>query len=172
MSQGQGFDSFESALKFGEEGEKLVAEILINKNVVVSPLYQFETKYGAPFAIGNFGKVNLPDLSCWAKGESFFVECKRKNQWVNNYRGLETGLDQRHYKEYKTIKNKTGQKVFIFFIHEKDKPGVFYNELDQLDSNARYWCGTVNGKRYSPPLVFFERSKLIKIKDVTNEGSN
>lgn len=159
--------NFEQQLEWGEEGEELVASYLIGCGVTIAPLYQFNADQ-APFLLNNKEKLILPDLTCWNKGVGYFVECKRKNQWVSFDGNIETGLDQKHYSHYQKIKRATGQNVWIFFLHEKQDPqGMFFGEIDGLDKHKRLWDGcSPSGKQFSKPLVLFPISTL---KAITNK---
>lgn len=155
---------FNQMLKFGEEGERIAAEKLLSKGVAVSPLYQFSPD-SPPFLLTDIERVILPDLTCWKNGANFFVECKRKKQWVSWNGELETGLDLRHFNDYLKVKKITGSSIYIFFIHEdtmKQNSGIFYNEIEILKPNSRVWDGKVNGKRVSKPLILFKKQNLKK----------
>ena len=169
--------SFEEKLKFGEEGEQIVASALIARGSAVSPLYQF-TADCAPFLLTRERKVILPDLTCWSDGENYFVECKRKNQWVEWGGVYETGLNQRHFADYERVKAVTGQRVYLFFLHEDARPefnGLFYGEIHKIKPLARLWDGLkpsgkpawveVNGQwQKQQPLILFPHSALHRME--------
>jgi len=153
--------SFEEKLEWGEEGEKTIASRLIKKGVAVAPLYQFKNHDNTPIMLTDKEQLILPDLTCWKDGKNFFVECKRKNQWVSYGGVVETGLDQRHFKEYCNLKAITGQKVYLFFIHENKDPGVFFHELRYLLPHMRLWNGRKpNGDYIMKPMALFPKKIL------------
>lgn len=166
MSQKAEFESFEDALAWGEEGEKEVADYFIGKGACVVPLYQFHTT-GAPFMLERVNKHILPDLMCWQDGKSYFVESKRKNRWVRFDGNMETGFNYHHYKHYCAVQEKTGVKVYVYFLHENEEPtGLFFGELSELGQNLRYWDGKFNGCVKSSPLALFPLSCLTQVKVV------
>lgn len=155
--------SFEDKLKWGEEGEKGVATMLINKGVTVAPLYQFNNHDSAPVCLGHGFALTLPDLTCWNDGVNFFVECKRKNQWVRFNGNIETGLNQKHFDVYEQVKARTGQSVYLFFVHDGEMPGTYYGEIHALKPHMRRWDGMVAGKRIEKPLSLFPKQSLRKL---------
>lgn len=153
--------NFSELLAFGEEGEQIIAEMLIEKGAAVLPLYQFKNHDNAPFMLTESEKITLPDLCCWLKGNNFFVECKRKNQWVKFKGQTETGLNEKHFYEYEKIKAITGKKVYIFFIHEGIGEGIYWQEIEQLRPYTRKWNGCLpTGKKITAPMVLFPKGAL------------
>jgi hypothetical protein len=158
---------FQVNLAFGEEGEKQVAEMLLDKGWPVIPLYQYETNDAAPSLFLAEKDLILPDLQVFGKENNLmWVEVKRKRQWVRYRNNIETGLNKRHAEHYLEIEKKTDAPVYIFFIHEKEKPeGVFYVRLKTAYENARFWNGlNFNGVKKSKPMVFFKKNSLVKFK--------
>jgi len=152
---------FEEKLEWGEEGEKAVASWLISRGVSVAPLYQFKNHDKAPILMTKEKSLTLPDLTCWHDGQNYFVECKRKNQWVSFKGVIEIGLDQRHFDQYCDIKKQTGQKVFIFFVHENKDPGIYFQEIDVLKLKIRRWDGRKpNGDYIMRPMALFPKNTL------------
>lgn len=152
--------SFQDQLAFGEEGEKSIAEMLINRGVSILPLYQFKNHDQTPFLLTREEKLTMPDLTCWKNGDAYFVECKRKNKWVHFNGQMETGLNLKHFKEYEKIKALTNLDVWLFFLHEHDHPGIYFEEIHAIKPLARVWDGTVKGKRIEKPLILFPRDAL------------
>lgn len=165
----QKLESFKEKLKYGQDGEKEVAEVLINKNICVVPLYQFVSD-STPILISKNQNNILPDLLCYSNnkkiitGESFFAEVKTKNKWIKYNNSIETGLSYRLFREYYLIQTKTGNKVYLFFNHKKNNPiGLFYTELDNY---SRFWDGlNCNGKQIMEQMVFYSYSNLKIIKN-------
>lgn len=151
---------FYEKLAYGEEGEKKIASLLLKRGVAVMPLYQFKATT-TPILLNNNRVLTMPDLCCWSKGEGYFVECKRKNQWVKFKGQFETGLNKHHFDEYKKIKNITGQKVYIFFIHDGDEVIFYFDEISNLEKSARIWSGiNSKGLKISKPLILFKKQNL------------
>lgn len=143
--------NFKESLAFGEEGEHEVAEYLIKKGVNVLPLYQFENSH-APYILSLTQKVVSPDLICF-KNDSFMVEVKTKNQWVEFEGNRETGLNKTHFDYYKKIRELTGKQVFVIFNHKSKKPIGFY--LVELMQYTRYWDGFHKGVKKYKEMVFY-----------------
>ena len=156
--------NFKELLKFGEEGEKAIAEYFIEHNKIVSPLYQYGLNT-APCAFAIDSKIVLPDLLVFYYGNSNFVECKRKQRWITYKYGLETGMDRRLYNNYMLLNKESNIPLYFVFIHEEKEPiGVYY-----VNSNIkphRIWDGinSSNGKRIEEEMVLwsFDQLKLFK----------
>lgn len=157
--------SFEEKLSWGEEGEQTIASLLIRRGVAVAPLYQFHNHDSTPILLTEKENLILPDLTCWSDGLNYFVECKRKNQWVKFNGNVETGLNQKHFRHYERLKAITGQDVYLFFLHEKEMPGVYFGELHALKPHMREWDGLVRGSRFSPPLALFPKHVLKELEE-------
>jgi hypothetical protein len=177
--------SFAEHLAFGEEGENLIAQVLINRGVIVSPLYQYEGHSKPPAVYCAEGTLTHPDLTCWSKGKNFFAEIKRKNRWVEPWarghlpgggerdgRGLETGFNTRLYENYRKVSEQTGAPLWVFFIHERQEPcGVFIARLADLARHARFWDGrSPKGKYVSKPEVLFPQYTLRRFLTLAEVG--
>lgn len=151
--------NFKERLAFGEEGEHEAAEFLINKGVNVLPLYQFQNDH-APYILSINDKVVSPDLICF-KNDCFMVEVKTKNQWVFFKGVTETGIDQRLFNHYNTIRIFTGKKVFVMFNHKTKEPLGFY--IVDLMKFTRAWDGKVKNKKVHSEMVFYNINVLNKL---------
>ena len=156
---------FEDQLKWGEEGERLVARWFMSKGYVVAPLYQFDANT-APVLVSSKGKLVAPDLSLFGNSKMFFAEIKRKNRWVSSKaHGLETGYNLGQHKHYLEVKHQTGCPVWILFLHETRAPtGLFAAELGAQP--VRRWDGlhhltgeVISAKR----MVFYKHENLIPL---------
>jgi len=145
---GQSKENFKELLDFGQEGEKEIAEILINKGINILPLYQFEPNK-TPKIINNENNFISPDLTCFKNGNCFFVEVKSKQRWTicPTTNRIETGCDYRHYKHYLELSEKTGINLIMVFNHINNTPfadkskisnGYFYIDVKE---KGRYWNG-------------------------------
>lgn len=164
MAQKQ--ESFKQMLAIGIEGEHEIGQFLLSRGVSIMPLYQF-TPSEAPVILSGAERITMPDLICF-KDDCFFVEVKTKNQWVVYGDRRETGLNRKHYKHYKKIKDSTGKKVYVFFNHKKDEPlGYFYTELDLF---TRGWDGkNPKGEQKFDAMVFYDYNTLKQVESFSNE---
>jgi len=171
-------EAFESALKYGEEGEHHVASWLMRSGAVVAPLYQFVSHDRAPVLLhsvdGRELSRVLPDLTCWDRRHMFFAEVKRKRRWVGPYRSRprETGFNLSLWRDYLAVAALTGVPIWFFFLHEDAQPtGVFCGELAALAPYVREWDGCVDttGRATgSPPLALFPESRLLRVADLAD----
>lgn len=153
-------ESFSEKLAFGQEGEHIVGQILLDEGVTLLPLYQFQDIEKAPLIYAGETKYAAPDLTCFKDGQGWFVEVKSKRRWVKFTGELETGLDQRKYDIYKQVQETTGLPVYLCFRHIEEEPtGIYYA---MLDSYTRYWDGKYKGKRKYEPEYFYNISVLNK----------
>jgi hypothetical protein len=161
-------NGFEEQLAFGQEGEHMVAQWLLGRGSAVAPLYQYTKHDKAPVILwdesGRAIHCTLPDLQCYVGGEAFFAEVKRKNQWWENrdLGAFETGTDERLWRRYTRVAQRTGCPVWLFFLHETREPtGLFVGEIQRLNSmGPRHWRG--GGK----PLVFVQHAWLRKVAEI------
>lgn len=155
-------ESFKELLKFGEQGEKEVALLLMQKGYTVLPLYQFNKEH-APFLLSKKNKITLPDLDCYHKSKpNIFVEVKSKNKWNITNEITETGFDLKHFKEYEKIQEETQKEVWIVFNHKGASEGLYTIKLNKYH---RQWNGkNIKGEKKSKALVFYDKNDLIKIK--------
>lgn len=155
--------SFEEALAFGEEGERLVAAYLMSRGAWVMPVYQFRKHDQAPLIFAAGCHLIAPDLYVWRLGRDYHAECKRKTRWVKWDGKRETGFNLRHYDEYRRVSDKTQREVVLFFLHEKCGPtGLYCGRLSELSRQARIWDGKAErtGRRIGPPEALFPLSSL------------
>lgn len=153
--------SFNEQLKIGEEGEHIITQVLLEKGIVVMPLYQFNADK-TPMLFSLDENIICPDLLCYNE-RAFFVEVKSKHQWVRWKNNLETGFNYKHYKHYLNAQTKTKQDVYVIFRHTKEEPiGVYTVKLDYQP--VRYWNGkTPSGKYIDEPFIFYPFNALRKI---------
>ncbi len=96
------------------------------------------------------------------------AECKTKARRNKYY---DTGLNYRHYLEYKKISEKHNIPVFLFFIDEMEKRiyGNFISELEkEFESNynnitKKYPCIEENRSK----IIYFPLQVMRNIKDLT-----
>jgi hypothetical protein len=155
-------ENFKVQLAFGQDGEHEVAQMLINKGIVIMPLYQFVADHAPYIITENMEKIVSPDLICFANNGAFMVEVKTKNQWVSFNNINETGIDARLYRHYLQIKTATKTNVWLFFNHKTSgETGIFYVQLEKY---TRHWDGKVKGVQKHPEMYFYDRSVLLKME--------
>lgn len=169
-------NSFDTSFPIGEQGERLVGRWLMSRGWAVMPNYQFENHATAPGLFSftlqaanqqTLDKTTMPDLLALRKGELYGCEVKLKSNWV---RGWETGMDEKHFRQYAKWQSLTGFEVHVFFVHCGAKPeGIYVAPLSKLrqsieeKSGGRVWdgCSEVTGKRVMKgAMVLFHRTLL------------
>lgn len=125
---------FSASLAMGQVGEGVISKWLQSRGHMVFPAYQVEKHSGkGPQLFSASGDFVLPDLLAFRGGKAMWFEAKRKTcfswhrisgQWV-------TGIDIRHYGEYREVAGKTGLPVWLLFWHPVSTPS---------DSDLRYGC--------------------------------
>lgn len=146
-------------VKKGNIGERIVIDYLLKKGVVP---YKPVLGSGAhPF-----------DQLCATKDKRrvFVTECKAKP--ARTYYP-DTGIDIRHYKDYKNIQNKYNMDVFIFFIDE-DAQEIYGGKISKLSQKTVVHH---NNKKIEYPLkqkgiIYFPLSLMTKIADISNADAN
>jgi hypothetical protein len=136
-------EAFQDKLKFGMSGEMEIKEYLQNKHkAFLIPFYQFADANKAP--LGHYlenNKIVLPDLFVVMPNKNgkfvpFFVECKRKKQWVHFAGKTETGIDRYHFDHYLRIRSATKMNVFIFFLHDGELPNGLFSVMLRENMNS------------------------------------
>lgn len=153
---------FKENLKFGEEGEKQIAELLIKDGNYILPLYQFDANH-PPYVLGQTDKYISPDLIVLKNNEIIFIEVKRKNKWNTFGNMYQTGVDYRKYIQYKELSLKTGIPFNIYFIHETMDPIGIY--VINILHPGNYWSGEVAGKKVYPAMYFWNLNSMTKIDE-------
>lgn len=156
---------FEKQLEYGEDGEHIVADYLLKKEFVILPLYQFENKNQTPYLLYDKKLLILPDLTVWKNGKTYFIEVKRKRQWVKFKNKIETGINYKLFKSYEEITLITDSIIYLWFVHEYEEPtGFYYIELNKFKNNSRYWDGVVgNSKKIMGQMLFVGIEYLTKV---------
>ena len=165
---------FTEKLAFGEEGEKVVMEYLLNQGRICLPMYQFNPKT-APKIMTPYGEVTSPDfITIHGRNRTIYAESKRKKMWVTSYNHdteRETGIDNRHFKAYCQLVKVTGTPLELYFIHEEMDPKGLYRivlkevMIDEWVKERRHfrfdYMITQGGK--NTPMIFFPYEMLEKI---------
>lgn len=142
--------NFESSLEFGRIGEGVISKWLQSRGHAVFPAYQIEQDTGkGPQLFCASGDLVLPDLLAFKAGGSIWFEAKRKTcfTWHRITSRWTTGIDLRHYDEYREVGARTGLPVWVLFYHPRSAPsqedlahgcpnkcptGLFGNEIETL----------------------------------------
>lgn len=117
--------SFAETLEFGKLGECVVATAMTCRGYSVLPVYEIQRgNYKGPRVFAPKGQRVAPDMFCMKPKDRFFVEAKRKSvfSWHRNTQRWVTGIDMRHYEDYKLILEETGIRILLVFLHEKAEP--------------------------------------------------
>ena len=142
--------SFERRLEFGRVGEGLISRWLQSRGHLVFPAYDKEIGSGkGPQLFSAAGDLVLPDILAFYGNRIQWVEAKHKScfTWHRITRRWTTGIDIRHYNEYRQVSANTRLPVWLMFWHPQSKPdekdvaygcppecptGLFGNELEAL----------------------------------------
>lgn len=151
---------FREKLKYGEDGEREVANLLIKMGYSILPLYQFNNE-NAPLLFTLNKDLILPDLTVFNAGKVIFVEVKTKNRWTKWKGNTETGFNYRLYQHYIDVMGQTKLNVVAIFNHKTEPPtGCFC--IDLSENYSRVWDG-LNEKtkqRVEQPIVLFELKRM------------
>lgn len=148
-----------TTVKKGTLGEQIVRQYLISHGFV-------------PYAPEGAGAHPFDKLvASNDKTKIMIAECKTKAR--RDYYP-DTGIDLRHYDDYKTVSFNHNLRVFIFFIDEKLK-SVYGNYLDVLemprivsvrDKLIEY---PLIDKNHTPVIIYFPIDAMEKIGTLTDE---
>lgn len=150
------FDDWQEnkTVKKGNLGEQIVIDYLSKKGYVI---YKSVTNGAHPF-----------DNLCATrdKKEIFIAEVKTKE--ARKY-FPDTGIDIRHYDEYRFIQNKYSLKVYLFFVDASNRK-IYGNALETLESK------TLIDKRVYPlrqkGIIYFPLSNMELIAELTEQQAN
>lgn len=161
-------NNFKESVKFGEEGEEIVMKYLIEKeDRECQPLFQFEPNK-TPIIYSKNGKIISPDIQSYIDGRCIFVECKRKNKWVNWNGEDQTGLDYKHWKNYTNLVYSTYCELEIYFLH---KDGLFRFKINHrllkkwknMDEDKLPYRTGYMTKKKELFMIFFYKNQLEKL---------
>lgn len=120
------------------------AEDIINNYLEVKGYVIYNPTTSGPHAFDKLAIKNKENI--------IIAECKAKAR-RNKY--LDTGINYRHYNEYKKIQEKYNIPVFIFFIDEMEKK-IYGNFISKLESNT-----TSQNKQYPSIEITRRGDKII-----------
>lgn len=148
--------NFERSLAFGRVGESVISRWLQGRGHLVFPAYEKELGSGkGPQLFSAAGDLVLPDMLTFSKAGVMWFEAKHKSRftWYRKKRQWETGIDLRHYHEYREVQARTGVPVWLLFWHPLSEPsaedlarncppkcptGLFGNDIIYLAANESH----------------------------------
>lgn len=144
-------NTFSSKYGYGLAGETAIARWYRRRGFSVLPVYEklIDTGKG-PHLFLPGDTVIAPDLLVFdARKKILWVEAKHKTafSWHRITSRWVTGIDIRHYEDYKRVDDETPFPVWLFFLHEggqaKDSPadspaGLFANSLGYLREHENH----------------------------------
>jgi hypothetical protein len=139
----------------GDYAEEIIDSYLESKGYVV-----YNTKTPTAHA---FDKVAVKD-----KQQVMIAECKAKAR-RNKY--ADTGINKRHYDQYKFIQDKHKIPVFIFFIDEMLKK-IYGNFIELLERRTiietkQYPC--IEATQYGENIIYFPLQNVREVAELSEE---
>jgi hypothetical protein len=162
-------DAFYASLKFGEDGERAVAEWLIRRGYTVFTLEQFKNKRISPKARNKDGEIVFADmLGCHPKNKvAFLIECKRRTTWYKKDGKKYTGIPEDKWKEYKKLSSRFKLPLYMYWLQEQEAPtGLYRASLKKLGKPSF----TMDSKDGSKRFVMWPVDKLSRVTEVSNLG--
>lgn len=148
---------FERALEFGKVAESLIARFMMARGHAVMPVYEVEKGRGkGPQIFAANAEFVAPDMLVFkSDGGQLFIEAKHKTvfSWHRKTRRWVTGIDLRHYEDYRHVARMTQLPVWLMFYHGCDRPderdirhgcpprcptGLFAGEIRHLAANENH----------------------------------
>lgn len=143
-----------TTVKKGDIGEKIVSDWLISHGYIP---YTPQAAGAHPF-----------DKLCASRDKKTIFVAEVKSKPARTYYP-DTGIDVRHYDDYKYIQSKYNIDVFLFFVDE-DKRQIYGGKLSRLETQTEI---IHNGKKISYPLehrgiIYFPLSAMQIIGELTD----
>jgi hypothetical protein len=117
---------FQRQLGFGKLGEGRIARWLRDHGFSLIPVYELELESGkGPQLFTPVEAFIAPDLLTFHPEKGVrFIEAKHKSvfSWYRNRLRWTTGIDLRHYEDYKKVQDNFPFEVWILFLHEQSTP--------------------------------------------------
>ena len=155
---------FDERLSFGRIGENDISRWLRRRGNCVIPVYEKETPEGqeqkkGPQLFTPDAEIVLPDMIVVSDFNVMFIEAKHKTvfTWFRKNRTWQTGIDRRHFNEYKKASEIVGWTVWLMFLHCCSMP----SEIDLRYDECPRECPT---GLYAESL-----EKLVKCIDHTSD---
>lgn len=147
--------SFQEKLHEGKIGESYIAKWFQGKGYNVLPVYQIEIQEnkGPTLFTSDNTQLICPDILVFKDKRVFWIEAKHKTafSWHRLTKRWVTGIDIRHYEDYKRVATTlSGWPVYLMFLHKnggvaKDTPsgmvsptGLYGGEIMYLSENENH----------------------------------
>jgi hypothetical protein len=147
--------NFQRQLNVGKIGESYIARWFQNRGYNILPVYQIEIheNKGPTLLTCNDIQLICPDMLVFKENKVFWIEAKHKTafSWHRKTNKWVTGIDLRHYEDYKKVAmNLSGWPVYLMFLHKaggiaKDTPdgmisptGLYGGEIMYLSENENH----------------------------------
>lgn len=160
--------------EIGEKGEQLVEEALQSKGWNVTGNWQFSDD-GAPAFIGANDAVARPDITAYKDGECRRIEVKTKRdgaEYIHIHGEYEHCIDRRLWDGYVSIKEGTGEDVWIF-IYEPPTGDLLIAEVDDLKNRH---SPVINEEAviniYGELQIFFKRDLFTEVGSGLDTSDN
>jgi hypothetical protein len=154
-------NNFQRQLQIGKLGESLIAWWLKSCDYNILPIYEKEINEGkGPQLFSLSEDLIAPDLLIFQTGNvnALWIEAKHKSvfSWHRKSKRWVTGIDLRHYEDYRKISKISPWPVWLFFLHQNDR---FNGRPDEP------WpCPT--GLYGQTGMVYWEERNLIKLAEL------
>lgn len=101
------------------------------------------------------------------KRKVFIADCKAKAR--RNYYP-DTGIDVRHYEEYKEIAERYHMDAFLFFVDEKQR-AIYGNFLSELEKPAKITVGRYihNYPKREGRIIYFPLAHMVEVAKLTED---
>ena len=132
---------FNESLAFGKIGESDIARWLRSRGTSVLPVYEKEIDEGkGPQFFAPNGEYVAPDMFCLPQCEWIEAKHKKVFTWHRISGTWQTGIDLRHWEEYKRVQEISKRRVWLFFLHRSNRtyPGQRIHR-SSLSSFPRWW---------------------------------
>lgn len=165
--------AFVNNLVNGKIGESLIANWLKGKGYNILPIYEIEIGQGKGPAVytADYGELIAPDLLVFKNKKVVWIEAKHKNAfaWNRARKIFVTGIDLKHYDDYKGINMIVDWPVWLLFLQKggkaKDSPispsGLYGNDLSVLMSSENHR----SDKWGNGGMVYWAIDSLLKIAE-------
>ena len=142
---------FDKLLEEGKKGESLIANWLKTKGFNLLPVYEIEKgQYKGPsFYTATNEEIIAPDLLGFKGQKTIWFEAKHKDAftWYRKKGVWNTGIDKRHFNEYKKLLEIISFPIWLLFLHKGGKAidspespsGLYGNSLDVLKDKVCHY---------------------------------
>ncbi len=118
--------TFEKSLEFGQIGESLIAQYLRKRGWTILPVYEKEIDNGKgprlflPYGLPE-AELIAPDIQALRNQQIKWFEAKHKNAatYYRKKQRWQTGIDKRHYIDYKRVQEVTKWPVWLLFLQRE-----------------------------------------------------